>query len=58
MLLKKITDQCCLAKIDKRIDIVLRTNIRDLTSLLAIVDTRFRINDNGFAIGYRILYNG
>ena len=50
MLLKKITDQCRLAKIDMRIDIVLRTKIRDLTYLLTVVDTGFRIADSGFAI--------
>ena len=50
MLLKKITDQCRLAKIDKRIDIVLRTKIRDLTTGFGIVDTGFGIVDNGFAI--------
>jgi len=29
---KKMTDQCSLAEIDKRIDVVLRTQTRDLTS--------------------------
>ena len=48
-------------RIDKRIDIVLRTKIRDLTSLLAIVDTGFLIMDNRFVIrdtGFLIMDNG